>query len=275
MDISTFRQLFPKAPQDHLDQMAAQGEGLFASFGFSDAGKGNRLSYFLANLGHESGGCTVTHESLTYSSAARLCAVWPSRFPTEADAQPYVRNPEGLANKVYGGRMGNSQEGDGYRYRGRGYIQLTGRDAYEAVGKAAGLDLVGNPDLASAPENALRVACGFWAWKALNPVCDAGDFNSVVKKINGGLNGLDDRRQWLEKVLKALAGGGSTRNPTDKATIRDVQQALRDRGYTEVGTADGIWGNNSQKGADRFRREKGLGGVGATVDAALLDALGL
>lgn len=274
MDIGMFTQLFPNAPAADLAQMAAQGDGLFGSFGLSAAGKDNRLPYFLANVGHESGGCTITHENLNYSTAARLCAVWPSRFPNEAAAQPYVNNPEALANNVYAGRMGNTQPGDGYLYRGRGYIQLTGRDAYAAVGQAAGLDLVNNPDLAAAPENALRVACGFWAWKGLNPVCDTGDFNAVVKIINGGLNGLDDRLQWLDKARKVLAGQ-SVRDPNAKSTIQAVQQALNNRGYTEVGTADGIWGNNSQKGADRFRRDKGLSGIGNKVDTALLSALGL
>jgi putative chitinase len=274
MDIGMFTQLFPQAPQDYLTQMAAQADGLFGSFGFSDAGMDNRLPYFLANVGHESGGCTITHENLNYSTAARLCAVWPSRFPTEASAQPYVNNPEALANNVYAGRMGNTQPGDGYIYRGRGYIQLTGRDAYTAVGKAAGLDLVNSPDLAAAPENALRVACGFWAWKGLNPICDTGDFNAVVKKINGGLNGLDDRNAWLAKVRKVLAGE-SVRDPNAKSTIQAVQQALNNRGYTEVGTADGIWGNNSQKGADRFRKDNNLNGVGNKVDATLLSALEL
>lgn len=276
MDMNMLKQIFPKAPQDHLDQMAAQSDGLFASFGFSDAGKDNRLPYFLANLGHESSGCTITHEGLNYSTASRIRSVWPSRFATDADAEPYVNNAEGLANKVYGGRadLGNTQDGDGYLFRGRGYIQLTGRSAYAAVGQAANLDLVANPDLAAAPENALRVACGFWAWKSLNPVCDTGDFEAVVKKINGGLNGLDDRQQWLDKVRTVLAGG-SVRDPNDKGTIKDVQQALNNRGYTEVGTADGIWGNNSQKGADRFRRENGLGGIGNKVDNELLAALGL
>ncbi|MCE9523142.1 MAG: peptidoglycan-binding protein, partial [Alphaproteobacteria bacterium] len=159
---------------------------------------------FLAQLGHESNGLTHREENLNYS-ATRLMEIWPSRFPTLDIAKQYDRDPEKLANFVYGGRMGNVNTGDGYRFRGRGYIQLTGRDAYRDVGKIAGLDLETHPELAASPEHAVKIACAFWTWKKINPACDVGDFTAVTKKINGGTNGLDDRLEWLTKVKSVVA----------------------------------------------------------------------
>jgi putative chitinase len=169
----------------------------------------NRLHYFLAQLGHESEGLTHKEENLNYS-ATGLMKTWPSRFPTLEFAKKYERNPEKIANFVYGGRMGNVNPGDGYRFRGRGYIQLTGRETYRDIGRIAGLDLESNPELASKPEHAVRIACAYWNWKRINPSCDAGDFTEVTRKINGGTIGLPDRLNWLDKVQRLLKPGGTT-----------------------------------------------------------------
>lgn len=195
--------IYPKASPPLLAFLCGGGNAVLTEFGINP---GNRLEYFLAQLGHESAGCTRLEEGLNYS-ALRLTQVWPSRFPNLAAAQPYANNPEKLANKVYAGRMGNGppESGDGYRYRGRGLIQITGKDCYTAVGQRAGLDLVNKPEQAASPDSALRVACGYWKWKDINAACDAGDFVKVTKLINGGTVGLDDRKAWLQKVHKALA----------------------------------------------------------------------
>lgn len=115
-----------------------------------DAGEGlplSHLAYALATAYGETGGrMAPIHENMSYSSAARLMQVWPSRFRSEADAAPYVRQPEKLANLVYGGRLGNNLDGDGWRYRGRGLVQITGKDNYAKVGRLVGVDLVANPD---------------------------------------------------------------------------------------------------------------------------------
>lgn len=205
------KSIFPKALEDDLDAFIAFGEQALKESGLLNGL--TRLQYFLAQLGHESRGLTRREEGLSYS-AERLLDVWPSRFPTIEAARKYERNPKKLADFVYGGRMGNVNPGDGYRYRGRGYIQLTGRDAYRDVGKIAGLDLENNPDLASKPEYAVRIACAFWTWKKLNPDCDAGDFTAVTRKINGGTNGMPDRLDWLDKVQQLLRPG----NPVAPAT---------------------------------------------------------
>lgn len=214
MDAQLLRQLFPTADQVHVDSFARQAPTLLDEFGIS-AGR-DRLHFFLAQLGHESGGLRAREENLNYS-AQRMTQVWPKRFPTLAAAQPFAHNPEALGNQVYGGRMGNDRPGDGFRYRGRGYIQLTGKDGYRQVGSRIGVDLVANPQLVLDPELCLRVACGFWAWKDLNPSCDRGDYVAVTRRINGGTIGMADRERWLTRVRQAVPWppGGAEPIPPD------------------------------------------------------------
>ena len=159
---------------------------------------------FLGQCAHESNGFTALTENLNYK-AESLCKVWPKRFPTLEAAQPYNRNPEAIANHVYAGRMGNGDEasGDGFAYRGRGLIQLTGRANYRACGEALGVDLEGNPDWVSMPQYAALSAGWFWHTHGLNSIAE--DITAVTKKINGGTLGLDDRVARTERALSALA----------------------------------------------------------------------
>lgn len=265
--------LYPSAGTDLLNAFATQADGVFQTFGLSV--NTNRLYYFLAQIGHESGGLSITEENLNYS-AQRLTQVWPKRFPNLTAAQPYANNPEKLANFVYASRMGNGppESGDGYRYRGRGFIQITGRDAYQALGDAAGIDLVDQPERAYDTDSALTVACGFWKWKKLNPVCDSGDFQKVTKLINGGLNGLDDRLAWLDKVQRILATPPTQMDPDAPATVIAVQRALRAKGYTEVGAADGVIGPRTRAAISHYRQKTGLP-AGDAIDQTLLSALGI
>jgi putative chitinase len=155
-----------------------------------------RKAHFLAQIGHESGGFVYTVENLNYSAAA-LLKTWPSRF-TPATAEQMARKPEQIANHVYGGRMGNTQPGDGWKYRGRGLIQLTGRSNY----KAAGFEH--NPELLEQPEGAAMSAGWFWSTNGLNALADRDDVLAVTKRINGGTHGLDDRRKRLQRAKAAL-----------------------------------------------------------------------
>lgn len=159
------------------------------------------LQDFLGQVLHESAGLTRLEESLNYS-AARLCVVWPGRFPTLLDAQPYANNPEALANKVYGGRMGNTEPGDGWRYRGRGPLQLTGHDNYAFVGDLIGQDLVDIPELMGQPRYALE-ACIAW-WENRIPDEMLGDPQKITKRVNGGLVGLSDRVALTDMATTAL-----------------------------------------------------------------------
>lgn len=152
-----------------------------------------RLAHFLGQVTVESTNGTRLDENLNYT-AARLVEVWPKRFPTIAAAREYANNPEKLANKVYGGRMGNGVgNGDGWRYRGGGLIQLTGKDNYEAIGKIAMLDLTGKPELARAPDHALLIAGAFWHRAKCNGLADGDVVQAVTKRINGGQIGLHER----------------------------------------------------------------------------------
>lgn len=162
-----------------------------------------RLAYFLAQVCHETAGLTILVERLNYSTPERLMAVWPKRFPTAAAARPFVGKPEALAELVYGGRMGNLEPGDGWRYVGRGLLQLTGRANYERVGRAIGRDLVAHPYFAASAEHALAIAVEVWRAAGCMAHADADDLVKVTRAINGGTNGLADRRAWLTKA-KAL-----------------------------------------------------------------------
>ena len=168
-----------------------------------------RVAHFLAQCGHESGGFRVTSENLNYS-AKGLAGIFKKYFPTEAAATPYARNPQKIANKVYANRMANGSEasGDGYKFRGRGYIQLTGRDNYTQFGKAIGVDIPSNPD-SVATTYALASAAWFWSKNGLNKLADAGASDtavtSITKRVNGGTIGLADRIKHFKEYYHLLA----------------------------------------------------------------------
>jgi putative chitinase len=168
-----------------------------------------RLAHFLAQCGHESGGFRVTQENLNYS-AKGLAGIFKKYFPTEAAATPYARNPQKIANKVYANRMSNGDEasGDGYKFRGRGYIQLTGRANYTAFGKSIGEDIANNPDAVSG-KYALLSAAWFWSNNGLNKLADGGSTDTVVttitKRVNGGTIGLADRIKHFKEYYHLLA----------------------------------------------------------------------
>jgi len=145
-----------------------------------------RLSRFLAECAIESSFYRRLTENLNYTKAETLRKTWPSRFKTIAAAAPFVRNPEGLANNVYAGRMGNNNPGDGWRYRGRGILQTTGRNNYVDLSKATGIDYVGNPDLLATPEHAVKSAIHFWTRNNLNTWIDRGQLEAVSNIINTG-----------------------------------------------------------------------------------------
>ena len=162
-----------------------------------------RQAAFIGQGSYESANFTHLQENLNYS-AQRLMQVWPSRFPYIIAAEPYAHNPEKLANFVYAGRMGNLQDGDGYTYRGRGLIQITGREMYANCGKALGVDLIDNPDLLLTPEYAALSAGWFWNKHGLNALADAQEYGTMTRRINGGTTGLDDRIVRITKALEVL-----------------------------------------------------------------------
>lgn len=162
-----------------------------------------RQAHFLAQCAHESARFERLEEGLSYSPE-RLMAVWPTRFKSAAAAQPYARNPQALANLVYAGRMGNREPGDGWRYHGRGCIQLTGRAAYEAYEAASGKPVAAFPELLLDPAVAADSAAWFWSKNSCNTLADAGDVRGLTRRINGGQNGLQERLALTARALAAL-----------------------------------------------------------------------
>lgn len=160
-----------------------------------------RQAGFIAQLAHESGMFKFVKENLNYSDKA-LLAVFPKYFNAE-NVQAYARQPEKIANRVYGNRMGNGDEasGDGFKYCGRGLIQLTGKDNYKRFSDAVGVDFVSNPELVEQPEYACLSAGWFWSVNGLNKLADAKDILGMTKRINGGTIGLDHRTELYNKLI--------------------------------------------------------------------------
>jgi putative chitinase len=168
-----------------------------------------RLAHFLAQAGHESGGFKLVNENLNYG-AKGLLGIFKKYFPTEAKAKEYERKPEKIANLVYGSRMGNGAEttGEGYKFRGRGYIQLTGKDNYKAFDAVVTESIVDNPDLV-ATKYPLLSAAWFFHKNGLHKIADKGATDAVItevtKRVNGGTIGLPDRIKHFKEYYTLLA----------------------------------------------------------------------
>lgn len=163
-----------------------------------------RLAHFLAQTAHESALYTALVENLNYG-AAGLLATWPSRFDA-ARAEEYARQPEKIANYVYAERMGNGPEasGDGWRFRGRGILQVTGRSTYRAVGEFLGVALETEPELLATPRLAALAAGWYWRARGINALCDRDDAVAVTEAVNGGRHGLEQRLELLGLAKAAL-----------------------------------------------------------------------
>lgn len=165
-----------------------------------------RGAHLLGQAAHESGGFRLTEENLNYS-AKTMCRVWPSRFPTLESAEPYARNPEALANKVYGDRMGN--DGQGWAYRGRGFLQLTGKDNYRAFAQDMSLpEVMDDPDCVE-DDYAFETALWYFQKNNLFEIADEGvnedTIKRITKRVNGGYHGLDDRIEQTNKIYGWLS----------------------------------------------------------------------
>ena len=165
----------------------------------------NQKAMFIGQCSHECGNFRLLEENLNYK-AATLMKLWPKRFPTLEKANEYAGNPKKIANMVYSSRMGNRDEasGDGFRFRGRGIIQLTGYSSYFHAGKALGVDLVLDPDIVSTPKFATLTGGWFWSTHNLNAPADALDYIKCTKIINGGTIGLDDRIKHVQLALSVF-----------------------------------------------------------------------
>jgi putative chitinase len=163
-----------------------------------------RVGAFIAQTAHESGGYKALKENLNYR-AETLCKVWPRYFNT-GNANQYAHNQEAIANRAYANRMGNGSEesGDGYRYCGRGLIQLTGKSNYMAFANSIDTPVEEIPDFLATFEGAIQSACWFWETNNLNQYADSGDILTMTKRINGGTLGLEDRKSHYEHAIQVL-----------------------------------------------------------------------
>jgi len=198
MNAETLLQIIPKCPKSWAD-------ALIASMPDYDINTPLRQSAFIAQIAHESNELTRLEENLNYS-ADRLAVVFPKYFPTVESASEYHRNPQKIANYVYANRMGNgnADSNDGWTFRGRGAIMLTGRENYTFYGKAIKRDLIAKPQLLLEPDAGSDCACFFFQSKGLNVLSDTGDFKTITKRVNGGLIGYEERLKYYEKAKKAL-----------------------------------------------------------------------
>ena len=198
IDLNKFKRVFPKCKEPEI--LVNLLDNILNPAGINTK---ERVCMFLAQCGHESAEFTIYNENLNYS-ANGLRSVFGKYFPTDDLANQYARKPEKIANKVYANRIGNGPEssGDGWKYRGFGFIQLTGKSNYEAFSKDMGIDIVSNPEnIRQDLILAIKTAIWFWNKNKLNSYCDNNDFIGLTKRINGGLNGLKDRQDKLQKLM--------------------------------------------------------------------------
>ena len=250
------------------------------------------LANFMAQVTHESGGLTRLEEGFRYTRGIDQIPVRSAMREgpeaLEAARQEALRgNPERLGELMYGGRMGNDEPGDGYRYRGRGYMQLTGKDNYRAAGDALGLDLVSNPDLAADPENAARIAT--WYWQQNVPQTAREDVTAATRAINGGINGLEDRQsryaEWQRTLtpefLSTLGAAGRSSVPPGEerpvpspavdglmrqgdrgSQVSALQEQLNQQGIRDAQgrelQVDGDFGVRTRQAVEAYQRANGL-----------------
>jgi putative chitinase len=208
--LAAVKKVAPQARDNYL-QAIREGGPLFEKHGITTP---QRMSHFMAQAMTETGGFKVLRESMSYS-APRMLEIFGvghhSAKITAAEAPSLAKNERALSERVYGlgnpkkaKELGNTTAGDGFRYRGNGVLQTTGRGAHKRMGEAFGLDFVDNPDLVTAPEHALKPALKEWSDNNLNHFADQNDIRTITKRINGGLNGFADRKKFFAKLLPLL-----------------------------------------------------------------------
>jgi len=237
-----------------------------------------RISAFIAQCSYESANFTRLEENMNYSWS-RLRQVFPRYFPTDKLAREYDRDPERIANRVYDdslrtNKLGNTEPGDGWRFRGRGIIQLTGRDNYQAFALSAGMSLEQVTQYVATPAGAVHSAAWFWKSKNINVAADAGDIDAVSVRVNGGKIGLAERRVLYHRIIKILTTATtqqSTPTPGVAGTLRlgsvgpgvvALQTALGIR-------ADGVYNQTVVSAVKRYQAARGLVSDGIAGPATL------
>jgi len=245
-----------------------------------------RMAHFLAQALHETGGFTILRENMKYS-AARLIQIFGvnhhSAAVTAAEAEIIGGQPETIAERVYGlgnprkaRELGNTEPGDGFRFRGNGVLQTTGRKNHRRMGEACGLNFEGNPELVTAPEHALKPALHEWTQNNLNLAADRNDTRTITLRINGGLIGLAEREAWLNRIWPLLKGDDQPAEPWEAANedkkVKALQKALNTLGADPVLDVDGRYGPHTRLAVKAFQVAAGItaDGIAGPVTAAAI-----
>ena len=278
-----FSELFPncKDPEGWVDAM----NEVFPEYEINTP---QRIAAFIAQCGHESGGWRTFSENLNYSAKA-LDAVFGKYFVRAGrDAEEYHRQPEKIANVVYANRMdnGDTESGDGWRYRGRGPIQLTGKANYTAFSEDMDVDALDNPDIVSEDkEVALKSAIWFWNKNGLNRYADEGDIKTMTKRINGGYIGLEDRIHHWEEALHAMGVDVENHQEHDdddeELDVEDIgvlKKGMRGDGVKLMQEAlgigaDGVFGPGTERALKEWQEANGLTADGIAGPATLGELL--
>ena len=251
--VDIVRKVAPRAYSNYVNAFAV-GEASLQQFAIDTP---LRISHFLAQVLHETGGGTVLFESLTYTTAARLMQIFGvghhSAAVRDEEIPGLLNNPEALADRVYGlgnpkkaVELGNTRPGDGYRYRGGGALQTTGGANYRRIGDHVGVDFYNDPNLIVAPEHVLKPALQEWADGNLNAAADRNDTRTITRVINGGFIGLPEREHWFEMIWPLASGNGAPPEAWKVASADDdtcwLQDALNDLGSRPPLLVDGRYG---------------------------------
>lgn len=285
--IEIVNRIAPKA-HDAYGEAIRKGTGLFEHHGIKTP---LRIAHFLAQALHETGGFTVLRESMNYTKASRLMAIFGvgkhSAAITASEAADLAGNPEAIAERVYGlgnpykaGELGNTEPGDGFRYRGNGVLQTTGRANHRRMGAACGVDFEGNPELVTAPEHALKPALQEWTDHNLNIFADRNDIRTITRKINGGLNGLIDREAWFNKLWPLLKTADqpeeSWKASHEDGYVKWLQEVLNILGADPKLKIDGRYCPATRRAVKEFQKIARIGSdgiAGPITEAAIKLAL--
>ena len=285
MNIHIIDIIRPIVPNAHINYLEAvrQGGPLFEQHAISTP---LRMAHFLAQALHETGGFRILRENMNFS-AQRLVEIFGvhrhSAAVTVAEAEQIARKPEVIAERVYGlgnphkaRELGNIQPGDGFRYRGNGILQTTGRSNHRRMGLACGVDFESNPELVTAPEHALKPALQHWTDHNLNVSADKNDIRTITRRINGGFIGISDREKWFEKTWPLLKDKNqpdeSWKSGDEDDYVKWLQEALNDLGADPKLNVDGRYGPKTRQAVKNFQTAAGIlidGIAGPVTEAAI------